>query len=189
MARHHVNTLEDERPWQVGGFADDLAVHQVSQTDKTGRGARGDGDVVEHRPHIELRPAHIEHQRNHQAQRAAMAGQTFVAGELPAAIGQEMDGKKHLHDVLSAAQEVVGLIKQTVTQAGSHKDTHETVDEQWVEDVLHFLFPVLHHRPLVNLLFLKQLPDNEICQRQSDKPAQRIPAERPEREARIPIDE
>ena len=50
MARKVVDTQEDEGPGHIGHLADNLAVHQITQTDETGRGSGGDGNVVQYRP-------------------------------------------------------------------------------------------------------------------------------------------
>ena len=174
MARQHVDTLEDERPRHVGHATDNLRVHQVAQTYEAGRHTSGNGNVVEHAPHAQLRLAHIEQQGKHKAQRAAMACQSLVAGELPPSVGQEMDGQKHLYEPFAAGEEIVRLVEDAVAQACTDENSEETVDEQRVEQLVFYL------------LFLIQSSDHKVGQRQSDEPAQRVPAKGSEGQRRVP---
>ena len=157
-------------------------------SEKAGCGACCDGDVVEHRPYVQFRPSNVENQCDDEAQGAAVAGQTFISGEFPAAVGHKMDGYEHFNDVFTATQEVVGLVEQAVSQSGSDENTEETVDEERVEDVLRLFPAVFLHGPLVDFLLLEQLADDEIGECQSDEPAERVPSERSECQARIPVD-
>ena len=54
---------------------------------------------------------------------------------------------------------MVGLIEEAVSQTGSQEDADETVDEEWVEQLI-----------LDVLLFIESL-DDEVSQRQTDEPA------------------
>lgn len=59
VARHHVDALEDERPWHVGGLAYNLRVHKVAQAYEAGRRRCGYCHVVEHSPDVHLCAAHV----------------------------------------------------------------------------------------------------------------------------------
>ena len=87
-------------------------------------------------PNTYLAIAHIKPEGNHQSQGSAVAGQSFIAGELPSAVGHEMDGQEHLHDVLAGSEEIVGLIEQAMPQTGTNQDAQEAIDEQRIEDIL-----------------------------------------------------
>lgn len=99
-----------------------------------------------------------------------------------------MDGQEHLDDVLAGREEVVGLVEQAVAQSGTDEDAEEAVDEEWVEDVLFLFLPVLHDSPDGDALLVEQFSDDDVGQCQSDEPAQRVPADRSESEARVPGD-
>ena len=188
MARQHVHALEDEGPGHIGGLADDLGVHQVAQADEAGRDGCGDGNVVEHRPHLELRPTDIKHQGDDETQSAAVRSQPFIAGELPRAVLHEMDGQEHLDDVLAGREEVVGLVEQAVAQSGAYQDAQKAIEEQRVEQVLLHFLPVLRQRPHGYLLLIEQLSHDDIGQCQTDEPAQRIPTDGSQRQTGVPID-
>ena len=66
MAGHSIHFLEDKGPGHVCDLADNLRVHQVAKADKTGRGACGDGDIVEYCPDAEFGLADIEPEGDHQ---------------------------------------------------------------------------------------------------------------------------
>ena len=62
-----------------------------------------------------------------------MAGQTLITRELPTAVGHEMDGQDHLHDMAERTEVVVGLVEEAMPQTGTRQDTHKTVEEEGVE--------------------------------------------------------
>jgi len=165
MAGQHIHLLEDESPRNVGSLADNLAVHEVAQTDEAGGGAGGDGDVVEHRPEAQLRALAVEPEGEHQTRRAAVGGQSCVARHLPTAVGQEVDGQQHLHEALERRQEVVGLVEDAVAQSGTDEDAEEAVEEQRVEQLV------------LDFLLLVEFPYHEIGNNQTEEPAQGVPAE------------
>ncbi len=150
MARQLVHALEDEGPGQIGGTAYYLAVHQVAQADGTGADGGDDAHIIQHMEQGQAYAPCIEHQGQHKAQCAAVAGQALVARHHPmravVARGKPhepgspqlgarrfLDGQEHLGKVV---QIVVGLVEQAVTQPGTHQDAHEAVEEHGVELVL-----------------------------------------------------
>lgn len=54
MARHGIDTLEDERPRHIGYLANDFGVHQIAHADEACRDRRGNGNIVEHAPDAHL---------------------------------------------------------------------------------------------------------------------------------------
>ena len=169
---------EDEAPGHVGRKPHYLGVHQVAQTDAACRERRRDGNVVEHADDVQLRPSDVEPQRNHQAQRAAVARQTLVAREYPSRGGMA-EGENHLQRM---GEVEARLIEEAVPQAGTDEDAHETVEEEWFEKLT-----------LDALLAVEPLHD-EVGEQQSDDPAQRVVADvdRPDAEkldAGVPRDE
>ena len=165
MAGQLVDALEDECPGHVGGLADDFAVHEVAQTDEAGGGAGGDGDIVEHRPHLNLRMAAVEPQRQNESGGAAMRGQSGIACHLPATIGQEVDGQQHLDKALERRQKVVGLVEDAVAESGADENAEEAIEEERVEQLV------------LNLLLLVEPFHDEVGDGQADEPAQGVPAE------------
>jgi hypothetical protein len=164
MARAVVHLLEDERPRHVRNLADNLGVHQVAQSDEARRGRRGDGDIVQHGPQVDVRLAVIEPQGDHQSERSAVRGESLIAHEFPRTVGHVVHRDNHLDGVVPRCEEIVGLIEQAVAQSGTDEDAEKTVDEERVE-ILVF-----------NLLFLVQPLHDDVSEHQSDEPAQRIPA-------------
>ena len=166
VARHHVDALEDERPWHVGGLAYNLRVHKVAKTYEAGRSRRGYGYVVEYSPDVYLSAAYVEPEGYYQSDGAAVACQSLIAGELPRAVGHEVYWQYHLHHVPAARQEIVRLIEQTVAQARAYQYADEAVDEERIEQLR--LYLLLGIQPFYY----------EICRQQTEQPAQRVPAER-----------
>ena len=113
-----------------------FGVHQVGQADAAGADGRGHGDDVQHVHEVHLRPSAVEPEGDDEAQRAAVAGQAFVARPFPVAVRQELDGQEHLDERLHAAQVIFRLVEQAVAQAAAHEDADETVEEQRVELVV-----------------------------------------------------
>ena len=65
-----------------------------------------------------------------------------------------------------AGEEIAGLIEQAMAQACAYQYAHKAIDKEGVEELwLDALTPV-------------ELPDDEIGSKQSDEPAQRIPAQK-----------
>ena len=93
MAGQGVDACKDECPWHIGGAADDLGVHQVAQAYHAGGEWGGDGHIVEHREYLQTGFPDIEPQGDDESYGAAVAGQSFVAGEMPRTVGHEMDGQ------------------------------------------------------------------------------------------------
>ena len=83
-----------------------------------------------------------------------------------------MDGQEHLHDMLARGKEIVGLIEQAMPQTGTNQDAQEAIDEQRIEDILHFLLAVLLNGALGNALLIEQMAHDEVGERQSDEPAE-----------------
>ena len=52
VAWRHVYPLKDKRPRHIGWRADNLAVHEVAQTDKARSDRGGNGNVVEYMPQV-----------------------------------------------------------------------------------------------------------------------------------------
>lgn len=165
VARRTVNTLKDKRPGHIRNLADDLRVHQIAKPYETCRHGSGYGDIVEHRQYLHAGIAAIEQQRQREAYRAPVAGQSLVARVFPPAIGHEVYRHYHLYEMLAVGKKIVGLVEDAVTKARTCEDAYKTVDKQRVEQfVLDTLLPVepLHHK---------------ICQQQADEPAHGIPSE------------
>jgi hypothetical protein len=59
----------------ICNLADNLGVHEVAQSDEARRDGRGDGDIVEHNPQIDVRLTVIEPQGDHQSERSAVRGE------------------------------------------------------------------------------------------------------------------
>ena len=123
MSWQHVYTLEDKGPGNICHLADNLAIHQIAQTDKTGCRSCGNRNVVEYLPNAELSLADIHQKRYNQTQSTSVARQSFVACELPVAVIEDMDGQEHLDNALPGRQEIVGLVEQTMAQSGTYQDT------------------------------------------------------------------
>ena len=155
MAWQQVDTLEDEGPGHIGGFADNFAVHQVAQTDEAGGDARGNGNVVHHAPEAQSCALDVEPQGQDDAGGAAMRGQTLIAGHVPRAILVDMDRQQHLDKALPRREEVVGLVEDAVAQARTDQNAQEAVDEQRLEQLV------------LDLLLLVQAPHHEVGQQQA----------------------
>ena len=160
MARQHVHPFEDESPGHVGGFADNLRVHQVAQPDEHGTGGRGDGHVVQYAHDVHLRLSHVKPQGEHQPDGAPVAGQPRVSREMPA-VRRLTEGENHFQRV---GEEVARFIEEAMPQARAHQDAHEAVKEQGVEELVG------------DVLLLVEPPDQHIGGQQGEAPAQRIPA-------------
>ena len=63
---------EDKAQRRISGFAHNLGVHQVAQTDEAGRDGRGYGDIVEHAHQIDFVLSHVEPKGYHETQRTAV---------------------------------------------------------------------------------------------------------------------
>ena len=166
MARLTVHLLEDECPGQVGRLTDNLRVHQVSQSDAAGRDRGGDGDVVEHRPHAQFGATAIQPEGNDQTQCATVRRQSGITRELPTAVSHLMHRNEHLQEMGARRQEIVGLIKQTMTQARSQQDAEETVYKQRVKQLV------------LDFLVLIQPTHHKIRTGNSYQPAHTIPPQR-----------
>lgn len=180
MARKHIYAFEDESPGHVGGPADDFGVHEVAHADGTGTDGRDDGDVVEHPRELQARLAHEEPEGDDEAQRAAVAGQSFVACVVPRTVGPHLGRHNHFQHVGGAAEEVIGLVEQAVAQSGTNQDAKEAVEHERVELLV------------TNALFLVEPVLQQIDTKQADGPAQGVPAhsERPDVERKdvgVPI--
>ena len=158
-----VDALKDESPWHIGHLADDFRVPKVSQADAARRDWGGNGNVVQHLPQIEMGFAPIEPQGDHQSQRAAVTGESLIANKLPSPAFHEADGQKHLDDMLSAAEKIVGLIEETVTQARADDDAEEAIDEKRIEVLVS------------ELLVLIEPAHHEVGTHKPDDPPQGIP--------------
>ena len=62
-----------------------------------------------------------------------MTGKACIAGKLPSAVGQELDGKYHFPEVV---QVVFGLVEQAVPQTRTYQNAEKAVEEQWVEEAV-----------------------------------------------------
>lgn len=133
MTGNRVYPLEYERPGDVGRHTDDFGVHQVGQTDAAGSDGGGYGNHVEYVHVVHLCLAAVEPQGNDEAQRSAVTGKACIAGKLPSAVGQELDGKYHFPEVV---QIVFGLVEQAVPQTRTYQNAEKAVEEQWVEEAV-----------------------------------------------------
>ena len=179
MARIFVYFLKDKGPWNIGHFADNLAVHQVSEPNEAGCDGRGDGDIVQQLPQFHLIFTAIEPQGDHQAERSAVACQTFVAHEMPRTVGQKLEGNEHLEEMCARRKIVIGLVEEAMSESGSYQYAQEAIDKERVEHVFFLLFPIHHHRPHGDVLMVEQPTYHEIGTDKSDEPAYRIPANAP----------
>ena len=64
--------FKDKAPSAISGFAHNLRVHEIAQTDAASRDGSGNGDVVEHAEEGHFRLAHIEPQGYHKSCRATV---------------------------------------------------------------------------------------------------------------------
>ena len=87
-----VDLLEDECPWQVGGFSDDFGIHEISDSDGACRGGSGDGDVVEHGPDVDFGVSAVEVEGDHESERSTVGCQSGVSGVFPGAVGEFVEG-------------------------------------------------------------------------------------------------
>ena len=72
-----------------------------------------------------------------------MTGKSFIACELPSAVGHEMDRQEHLYDVFAGGKEIIWLVEQAMSQTSTNQDAQEAIDEKRVKDVLYFLLSIL----------------------------------------------
>lgn len=151
---------EDKAQRRISGFAHNLGVHQVAQTDEAGRDGRGYGDIVEHAHQIDFVLSHVEPKGYHETQRTAVTRQTCVARKLPTAIGKVLHGEKHFERV---SHEISPLIEEAVAQTRAQQDTHETIDEEGVK-----LF-------IGQVLVLIELHNNQIGQSEAYNPHDGVP--------------
>ena len=179
MARIFVYFLKDKGPWNIGHFADNLAVHQVSESNEAGRDGRGDGDIVQQLPQFHLIFTAIEPQGDHQTERSAVACQAFVAHEMPRTIGQKLEGNEHFEEMCTRRKIVIGLVEEAMSESGSYQYAQKAIDKERVEHVFFLLFPIHHHRPHGDVLMVEQPTYHEIGTDKSDEPAYRIPANAP----------
>ena len=171
MTRIFVYFLKDKGPWNIGHFADNLAVHQVSEPNEAGRDGRGDGDIVQQLPQFHLIFTAIEPQGDHQAERSAVACQAFVAHEMPRAVGQKFEGNEHFEEMCTRRKIVVGLVEEAMSESGSYQYAQKAIDKERVEHVFFLLFPIHHHRPHGDVLMVEQPTYHEIGTDKSDEPA------------------
>ena len=165
MPSNAVYTLEDEGPGHVGYAAYNLAVHEVSQPDEAGSGARGNGNIVEHAPQADARLPHIQPECYHETQRSAVRSQTFVARKLPSALGKKVDGQQHLNKTAAGSEEIVGLIEDAMAQTRTGQDADKAIEEERIELLV------------ADVLLLIQPFHYKIGDGQTEKPAQGVPAE------------
>ena len=160
LAEHGIPVVgKDESPVRARIFADNLGVHEVAEADAARRDGRGDGDIIDHAQDIQFCAPHVEPEREDDAECAAMGSQARVAHQFPAFVGL-LDGEQHLNRM---REEIARLVEQAMAQARADEDADEAVEEERVE---------LLGR---NLLLAVEAIDNEIGQRQSQTPHQRIP--------------
>ena len=93
-----------------------------------------------------------------------MACQPLIARKRPP-VRHDAYGQEHLDNALPAAQEMSRLVKQAVPEAGTKHYAKEAVYHERVEQLfLYSLFPV-------------EAAHNDVGERKTCKPAQRIPAQ------------
>lgn len=162
VAGNGIDSFEYEGPGYVGRHTDDFGVHQVGQADAAGGDGGGDGNHVEYVHVVHLRLTAVEPQGDDEAQRTAVAGKSFVSGEFPSSIGQNLDGQYHLPKVV---QVIVGLVEEAVSQTRAYQDAEEAVEEQGFELV-------------VGNLAVAVLPaHDEVGENQADDPQKTIVAD------------
>ena len=133
MTGVHIYPFEHKSPRHIRGKTYNFRIHQIGNTDTSCCQRSSQCDDVCHIQEVHLRLPAIQNQCYNQSQRTAMACQPCITDKLPSSIGQKAYGKYYLCQML---REISPVVKQTVPQTCSNKNTYHTIYKQTIEVVL-----------------------------------------------------